>query len=76
MDRQSQFKVVFISLIILYDQETQNQPVSFTTTAIITAPRSKNEPTIVAKITAAATRKSQYLKFGLTQRYEMLHNIA
>ena len=39
-------------------------------------PRSKNEPTTVAQKTEAATQKSQYLKFGLAQRYEMLHNIA
>ena len=26
--------------------------------------------------TEAATQKSQFLKFGLTQRYEMLHNVA
>ena len=38
-------------------------------------PRSKNEPTTVAKITAAATRKSQCMKFRLTQHYELLHNI-
>ena len=39
-------------------------------------PRSKNEPTAVAKITAAATQKSQCLKFGLTPPYELLRNIA
>ena len=39
-------------------------------------PLSKNEPTTVAKKIEAATRKSQYLKFGLTQRYEMLHNVT
>ena len=42
----------------------------------IILPRSKNEPTTVAKKTEAATRKSQYLKFGLTQHYEMFHNVA
>ena len=42
----------------------------------MSVPRSKNEPTTAAKKTEAATRKSQFLKFGLTQRYEMLHNVA
>ena len=45
-------------------------------TLFISVPRSKNEPTTAAKKTEAATQKSQFLKFGLTQRYEMLHNIA
>ena len=38
--------------------------------------RSKNEPTTVAKITAAATQKLQCWKFGLPQRYAMLHTVA
>ena len=42
----------------------------------VVVPRSKNEPTTFAKITAAATRKLQCWKFGLTQCYELLHNIA
>ena len=43
---------------------------------IILVPRSKNEPTTVAEKTEAATQKSQCLKFGLTQRYELLHNVG
>ena len=39
-------------------------------------PRSKNEPTTVAKKSPAMMRKSQCLKIGLTQRYELLHNVA
>ena len=43
---------------------------------IKSVPRSKNESTTFAKKAAAASRKSQFLKFGSTQRYELLHNIA
>ena len=34
-------------------------------------PHSKNEPTTLAKITVAATRKLLCTKFGLTHRYEL-----
>ena len=37
---------------------------------------SENVPTTAAKNIAAAAQKSQYLTFGLTQHYEMLHNVA
>ena len=36
----------------------------------------KNEPTTAAKNTMIATQKSQYFTFGLTQHYEMLHNVV
>ena len=72
-----------------HNQNLQNSNINFTQKSTILnslrkngiafycylVPRSKNEPTTVANKTVAATRKSQCWS-GLTQRYELLQNVA